>query len=293
MAGKPKRGLDFYYQPTDLLEDIKIRRILKEHKSEGYAVYSAIVTWIYQKGQFWKFDSIEDVVFLLSESLYLDEAKVLNIINFLVENNIFDKKSFNKGYLTSKEIQHHYYYATKRRKVRILKECLLLSQEEMDEIDNKKRIDVNNDSIVVNKDVIDVDKDKQSNSNSKSKKNDKRMINNDIGMVDPRSLPFNLNYYLKVLIDNKIVVGTEEWIEDLNDFLYEIIKKYNKEDIKKAIYYTIKRIEHNKWKDELGHEIVNKEPYLRTTIENNIIRNENFEEKTYDNDFFKNLFKTI
>ena len=47
MAGKPKRGLDFYYQPTDLLEDIKIRRILKEHKSEGYAVYSAIVMWIY------------------------------------------------------------------------------------------------------------------------------------------------------------------------------------------------------------------------------------------------------
>lgn len=284
MAGKPKRGLDFYYQPTDLLEDIKIRRILKAHKSEGYAIYSAIVTWIYQKGQFWKFESIEDVVFLLSESLYIDEAKVLIIINFLVDNNIFDKKSFSKGYLTSKEIQHHYYYATKRRKVRILKECLLLSQEEMDEIDNKKKIDVNNDLIVVNKD-------KQSNSNSESNKNNKRMINNDIGVVDPRSLPFNLNYYLKVLIDNKIVVGTEEWIEDLNDFLYEMIKKYNKEDIKKAIYYTIKRIKHNKWKDELGHEIVNKEPYLRTTIENNIIRNENFEEKVFNNGLFKELFK--
>jgi len=56
--------------------------------------------------------------------------------------------------------------------------------------------------------------------------------------------------------------------------LYMITRKHNKDDVRKAIFYTIKRIKHNSWMDSLGYEILSKEPYLEESITNNIVYNE-------------------
>jgi hypothetical protein len=284
MAGKPKLGLEFFSVDVDMTRNMKVRRLMREYGTEGYTILMFLLSWIYEKGQFWRYDNLEDVLFGLSEATNIDEERIKKIINFLLELRLFDKHSFKQGYLTSHEIQRRYYYATKRRKVRILEECCLLSKEDMNLIDSK--VDYN-DSIIADKDGIHVykdemsaDKHKQSNSNSNSKrKKDKGMINNDIGSVDPATIPFKLNYYLLVLIQNHIVKGTEEWITVLNDFLYTVTKRNNKDDVRKAIYYTIKRINHNQWKDEHGYEITNKEPYLEVTINNNIDYNESEPER--------------
>ena len=282
MAGKPKLGLEFFSIDVDMTRNMKVRRLMREYGTEGYTILMFLLSWVYEKGQFWRYDNIEDVLFGLSEATNIDEVRIKSIIDFLLELRLFDKQSFKQGYLTSHEIQRRYYYATKRRKVRILVECCLLSQEDMNLIDSK--VDYNDsiyadkDDIHVYKDEMTADKHKQSNRNSKRKK-DKGMINNDIGSVDPATIPFKLNYYLLVLIQNQIVNGTEDWITVLNDYLYTVTKKKNKDDIRKAIYYTIKRIKHNRWKDEHGYEITNKEPYLETTIGNNIEYNESEPER--------------
>ncbi len=279
MAGKPKLGLEFFSVDVDMTRNMKIKRLMREFGSEGYASFMYLISWVYEKGQFWRYDNLEDVLFGLSETININEDKALLIINYLLDVGLFDRKSFDNGYLTSKAIQERYYYATKRRKVRILEECCLLSEEEMKLIDSKTDyqniIYVDKDDIHVSKDVISVYKDRQSNSNNKSKsKKDKGMINHDIGSVDPNTIPFQINYYLQVLINNEIVTGTEDWITVLNDFLYMITRKHNKDDVRKAIFYTIKRIKHNSWMDSLGYEILSKEPYLEESITNNIVYNE-------------------
>lgn len=294
MAGKPKLGLEFFSVDVDMLRNMKVRRLMREYGTEGYTILMFLLSWVYEKGQFWRYDNIEDVVFGLSESTNVSEERIKQIIDFLVEVSFFDKTSFKRGYFTSHEIQRRYYYATKRRKVRILEECCLLSQEDMNLIDSKSEYNdsilVNIDTIHVNKDDMDVNKLRQSNSNSKRKK-DKGMINHDIGSVDPATIPFKLNYYLLILIKNNIVAGTEEWITVLNDYLYTVTSKRNKDDVRKAIYYTIKRINHNQWKDEHGYEIVNREPYLESAINSNIEYNESSLDrlermKNYNNIFF-------
>ena len=279
MAGKPKLGLEFFSVDVDMTRNMKIKRLMREFGSEGYASFMYLLSWVYEKGQFWRYDNLEDVLFGLSEAINIDEEKALRIIHYLLAVGLFDRKSFDNGYLTSKAIQERYYYATKRRKVRILEECCLLSEEEMKLIDSKtdyqNTIYVDKDDIHVSKDVISVYKDRQSNSNNKSNsKKDKGMINHDIGSVDPNTIPFQINYYLQVLINNEIITGTEDWITVLNDFLYMITKKHNKDDVRKAIFYSIKRIRLNQWKDEYGYEIANREPYLEETISNNVLYNE-------------------
>lgn len=296
MAGKPKLGLEFFSVDVDMLRNMKVRRLMREYGTEGYTILMFLLSWVYEKGQFWRYDNIEDVIFGLSESTNVSEERIKQIIDFLVELGFFDKASFDQGYFTSHEIQRRYYYATKRRKVRILEECCLLSQEDMNLIDSKSEYNdsilVSKDTIHVNKDDMDVNKHRQSNSNSKRNK-DKGMINHDIGSVDPTTIPFKLNYYLLILIKNNVVTGTEEWITVLNDYLYTVTSKRNKDDVRKAIYYTIKRISHNHWKDEHGYEITNREPYLEATINNNIDYNESEPEriqrlKTFDFIFHKN-----
>jgi hypothetical protein len=294
MAGKPKLGLEFFSVDVDMNRNMKVRRLMREYGTEGYTILMFLLSWVYEKGQFWRYDNIEDVIFGLSESTNVSEERIEQIIDFLVEVGLFDKVSFKLGYFTSHEIQRRYYYATKRRKVRILKECCLLSQEDMNLIDSKSEFNdsilVNIDTIHVNKDDMVVNKHRQSNSNSKRKK-DKGMINHDIGSVDPATIPFKLNYYLLILIKNNVVTGTEEWITVLNDYLYTVTSKRNKDDVRKAIYYTIKRINHNQWKDENGYEIVNREPYLESAINSNIEYNESSLDrlermKNYNNIFF-------
>lgn len=295
MAGKPKLGLEYFSVDVDMTRNMKIKRLMRAFGTEGYAAFMFLVSWIYEKGQFWQYDNLDDVLFGLSEAIHVEEDKALSIINYLLDVGLLDRKSFDQGYLTSKAIQERYYYATKRRKVRILEECCLLSEEEMKHIDSKtdyqNNISVSKDVIHVSKDEVSVFKDRQSNSNNKSNsKKDKGMINHDIGSVDPNTIPFKINYYLQVLINNEIVSGTEDWITVLNDFLYMITKKHNKDDVRKAIFYSIKRIKFNQWKDEHGYEIANREPYLEETISSNILYNESKLDRTIRYKEFQKYF---
>jgi hypothetical protein len=69
-----------------------------------------------------------------------------------------------------------------------------------------------------------------------------------------------------------------------------ITKKHNKDDVRKAIFYSIKRIKFNQWKDEHGYEIANREPYLEETISSNILYNESKLDRTIRYKEFQKYF---
>ena len=227
MAGKPKYGLDFYYKPTNEFDDLKIRRITKQYKFLGYAIYNALLTLIYQNGQYYHFNNLDDLVFIVSENIYSNEEETKEIIKYMIHIDLFDKELFNKGYLTNLDIQEHYFHATKRRKIKLLHDGLLLNSDYLENLIlvNIDGIFVYIDEKDVNNDTVIVDKDKQSHSNSQSqsKNLDKVMIKDT--RLDEASVPFQINYYLKILLDSQVISITDKFVEELNDFL--IVLKTN------------------------------------------------------------------
>ena len=96
MVRHRKYGLDFYYKPTDEFAELKIRRLNGRYKYLGYAVYNALLTFIYQNGQFYKFENINDLSFIISEQIGSDEEETIEVINYIVELGIFDQELFKK-----------------------------------------------------------------------------------------------------------------------------------------------------------------------------------------------------
>lgn len=75
MAGKPKHGLDFYYRDVDELSDVKIRRLLKKYKSEGYSIYQVLKTLIYKEAHFLAFT---DIIIWISNNKIVFKVNISN-----------------------------------------------------------------------------------------------------------------------------------------------------------------------------------------------------------------------
>ena len=60
---------------------------------------------------------------------------------------------------------------------------------------------------------------------------------------------------------------------------YDLSREFDKQDLKRAIYYTIERIKIKGWLDSYETEIVNKAEYLYSTIRNNALYNESEPER--------------
>ncbi len=173
---------------------------------------------------------------------------------------------FELGYLTSKKIQEIYYLATKRRIVRITDTALLLSDENKQYLDSvlkgKKVSKDYNDSIDVN-----IDEQSKSNSKSKSESNrDKIMINDSF---DVSTLPFNPHFNLTKFIESNVLEYSDDNIEKLNDYFYQV-ERVDYKVMLKAVKYTITRIQNNKWKDDSKNSIVNKCDYIIGSLERNV-----------------------
>ncbi len=291
MAGKPKRGLDYFSCDVDILQDYKIKRLKRKHRSVGFSTYITLLAMIYQNGQHLKFDDIEQVLFTVADELGDPEEEVIESFETMMKLKLFDEELFNKGYLTSRSIQFRFLHATKRRVVRLHGEsCLLTEREVFNEVSNLVYIDGN----YVDINQKNAHKKQQSNSNTKSKsKSDEFLIHNDMRSIDPSIFPFNANYYFIVLVKNEIITGYEEFAKDFNDFLYYATKEYEKEAMRKSVYYTIKRIKENNWTDEKRDPITHKQPYLEEAIKNNASRNETKQEKHVRMNRFQEFFHNL
>ncbi|RHJ76391.1 DUF4373 domain-containing protein [Parabacteroides sp. AM08-6] len=111
-----KTGFPYYRAETDRFQDIRIKRLKKEFKGTGYAVYSYILNEIYRvKGCFLEWD--ENTAFDVSEYWDLKESQVEEIVKYCCAIGLFDKGLFTNGrVITSRAIQIRYLEMSKLAK---------------------------------------------------------------------------------------------------------------------------------------------------------------------------------
>ena len=223
-----------------------------------------------------KFDDKDEIYNAVEEEVRIDNKKAIEIVNGLIDLNLFSKNAFELGYLTSVEIQEHYYFATKERKVRVQNGCWLLSKEKMDDIDSgikyKNILGGKNSFLPRENEIIDTE-DRQSKSNSETKRKSKKEENEykeRMKKIKSMIFPFNANYYFMMLIADDVISGYESFSEKINSRLVLLSEEVDADTLFKAVRKTINCIKSNHFKDEEGRDIDFIDDYILSSIENNI-----------------------
>lgn len=146
MARKPKKGLEFYSVDTDIFQNRKIKRLIRNYGAKGYLVYNYILTEIYrEKGYFIEWDA--NTIFDVSDAINLKETLVNEVVNYCCNLSLFNKELFDsENVLTTKNIQDFYLDVcrkAKRRNVKILEKydvSVYLLQKKMETIPLKREL---------------------------------------------------------------------------------------------------------------------------------------------------------
>lgn len=110
-----KTGLIYYNVDTNRYQDIRIKRLKKDFKCDGIAVYDYILCEIYRvEGCFLVWD--ENTAFDVSEYFGLKETTVKEIVIYCGAVGLFDKTLLTRGIITSLSIQKRYLEMCKRAK---------------------------------------------------------------------------------------------------------------------------------------------------------------------------------
>jgi len=110
-----KTGLIYYNVDTNRYQDRRIKRLKKDFKCDGIAVYDYILCEIYRvEGCFLVWD--EDTAFDVSEYFGLKETTVKEIVIYCGAVGLFDKTLLTRGIITSLSIQKRYLEMCKRAK---------------------------------------------------------------------------------------------------------------------------------------------------------------------------------
>ena len=154
MGRKIKIGLDYFPMDVDFFDDIKVRKLIKHKGSVSVLVYSYLLSLIYKEGYFLKWD--EDIPFIIYEKIGQDESYIKDVINYLIDIEMFSKYMFEKeNILTSKGIQKRYkkicdtlkrrdsidiYNLINTEEIAIDTEEIAIDTEETNEIDTETEI---------------------------------------------------------------------------------------------------------------------------------------------------------
>lgn len=108
MARPKKSGLEYYPVDVDILQDIRIKKLIHRYGGgRALSIYIALLSQIYKKGYYFDYD--DDTAFLVSIDLHEEESFVNQVIANCIDIGLFDKDTFNKyKVLTSAGIQKRY-----------------------------------------------------------------------------------------------------------------------------------------------------------------------------------------
>ena len=117
MARVTRAGISYFPMDVTFLQDIKIRRILKNCGVEVISVILCLFCTIYrEEGYFMNWNN-NDISFLIAEEIGIDELVVNKVVNLALNVNLFDPEMYSRfGILTSLGIQKRYAEACARRK---------------------------------------------------------------------------------------------------------------------------------------------------------------------------------
>ena len=127
-----KTGLAYYNIDTDRYQDMRIKRLKKDFRCMGIAVYDYILCEIYRvRGCFIEWD--ESTAFDVAEYFDLKESQVKEIVNYCCALGLFSKERLVSGsILTSASIQKRYIEMctrAKRKDIIIPEKCRIIQEE--------------------------------------------------------------------------------------------------------------------------------------------------------------------
>lgn len=107
MARPIKSGLDYYPLDVDILQDVKIKKLLHQQGGRALAVYVVLLSTIYKHGYYMDYE--DDSAFMLAYDLHEQEDYVKEVIQYCVDIDLFNRKLFDEYHiLTSHSIQERY-----------------------------------------------------------------------------------------------------------------------------------------------------------------------------------------
>ena len=112
MARPIKLGLDYFPMDTDVLKNIKIRRLMKKYESPGAILYLYLLCDIYGNSYFVQIG--QDYLFDLADQLETEDTEIKAMLDYMVEIGLFDAELWKQNILTSKSIQERYLTAKGR-----------------------------------------------------------------------------------------------------------------------------------------------------------------------------------
>lgn len=116
MSRGQNNGLLYFSVDTDFFGDKSIKVLKARYGADGVVVYLYILCLVYRDGYYTTVD--KDFCYVIAEDLNMDFNKIGQIINFLCERSLLDRKLFTSDkVLTSHGIQIRYQLSMKSRKL--------------------------------------------------------------------------------------------------------------------------------------------------------------------------------
>ena len=112
--GRPlKKGLDYFAHSVKHTDEEKI--LFRKYGCNGYTLYYVLREKITENGYYYELNESKRI--LLCSQFHLEEAMFLDILQFAVELDLFDKTIFETYHvLTNENLQIDYIAAASRRK---------------------------------------------------------------------------------------------------------------------------------------------------------------------------------
>lgn len=132
MARPRKEGVAYFSLDVDFFSDKKIKILKARYGADGITLYIYLLCEIYKNGYYLEVD--DDFQFIISDDLNMNCDKVKQIMTFLLERSLFERKLFQSdAVLTSAGIQRRFQLMVKSRASKNpiqIKDYWLLSKEE-------------------------------------------------------------------------------------------------------------------------------------------------------------------
>ena len=251
MARPQKVGVEYFPLDVDIDQDDKVAIIEAQHGIKGFGIVIKLLMHIYKNGYFYEWTEKEQLLFSKRVNVDINEVNV--IINDCIKWGLFGERLFKSfKILTSRGIQKRYFEIVKRRqRVEVIKEYLLLDNDDINSYSNLVVVSINDNTEEVNVNI---------NSQSKvkeSKVKESKVKNNECAQ---KPKPEKTKYADFVSLTNdeysSLVAklgeeGTRRCIEILDNYKGATGKKY-KSDYRAILNWVVERYEEEQRKKQHG-----------------------------------------
>jgi hypothetical protein len=245
MARPIKRGLDYFPLAVRAFEDEKLDDLHYDYGPMAQHIFVRILMLIYANGYYLELTETK-LVNKLHKVLgpkWIERTEIELAVRACVNLGLFDKDLFEEGVITSPKIQEQFIFAAKRRKeVDISKYWLLdsntmkklgilLSMDKNKDKNQKKQVNVNNNSVNVSNNSVNVD------NNTQRKRKSKR----DILIKKDKSIygyP-KMHFLTQLIIDRKYISEVDANIMKYNILFETAILDYGYENVLSGVNYLI------------------------------------------------------